>query len=163
MHLRLRRIVAAGVWIFSTAAVGQQEGEIVVTAASNLPGLAVAPDRLPTGSETLESEALRRGGTTNLLRALDALAAGVSLDDAQDNPWQPNLLYRGYEASPLGGNAQGLAVYVDGARFNQPFGDGDTSPVLSGSNLPAHTTVTVALKGRRGAPVTVRTDQTGSA
>lgn len=45
------------------------------------------------------------------------------MQDAQNNPWQPNLVYRGYVASPLQGQAQGLAVYVDGARFNQPFGD----------------------------------------
>jgi outer membrane receptor protein involved in Fe transport len=33
------------------------------------------------------------------------------------------VIYRGFEASPLPGNSQGLAVYLDGSRFNQPFGD----------------------------------------
>ena len=45
------------------------------------------------------------------------------MQDAQNNPWQPNLVYRGFIASPLQGQSQGLAVYMDGARFNQPFGD----------------------------------------
>ncbi|HEX4736490.1 MAG TPA: TonB-dependent receptor [Allosphingosinicella sp.] len=94
--------------------------EIVVTAPS-LPGL--DPARLPAASDTLDASDIRHAGTADLLRSLDAALPGVSLDEAQDNPWQPNLLYRGYEASPLGGDAQGLAVYVDGARFNQPFGD----------------------------------------
>lgn len=98
-------------------------GEIVVTAPAERPGLAVPPDRLPAASETLDAASLRRGGATDLLHALDAQAAGVTLDEAQGNGFQPNLLYRGYEASPLGGNAQGLAVYVDGARFNSSFGD----------------------------------------
>ncbi len=59
----------------------------------------------------------------DLLGALTRNFAGVTLQDAQNNPWQPNLVYRGYSASPLVGVAQGLAVYIDGARFNQPFGD----------------------------------------
>nr|WP_244959007.1 TonB-dependent receptor [Novosphingobium marinum] len=71
----------------------------------------------------LERQDIRVAGTPDLLGALTRNFAGVTLQDAQNNPWQPNLLYRGYVASPLQGQAQGLAVYVDGARFNQPFGD----------------------------------------
>ncbi|MFX4085780.1 TonB-dependent receptor [Sphingobium yanoikuyae] len=63
------------------------------------------------------------GGTSDLLGALTRNIAGITLQDAQNNPWQPNLVYRGFVASPLQGQAQGLAVYMDGARFNQPFGD----------------------------------------
>ena len=33
------------------------------------------------------------------------------------------MFYRGFEASPLAGDAQGLAVYANGVRLNQPFGD----------------------------------------
>jgi outer membrane receptor protein involved in Fe transport len=71
----------------------------------------------------LGREDMVRAGSPDLLAALTRSFAGVSLQDAQNNPWQPNLVYRGYVASPLQGQAQGLAVYVDGARFNQPFGD----------------------------------------
>ena len=115
------------VWLLATAAMtlaapalAQSANEIVVT-AQGLPGL--DPAKLPAASDTVDAAALRRGGTTSLLRTLDTDLSGVTLDEAQDNPYQPNLLYRGYEASPLGGNPQGLASYVDGARFNQPFGD----------------------------------------
>lgn len=62
-------------------------------------------------------------GTPDFLAALTRNFAGVTAQDAQNNPWQPNIVYRGYVASPLVGQAQGLSVYVDGARFNQPFGD----------------------------------------
>ena len=41
----------------------------------------------------------------------------------QGNPFQPDLNYRGYTASPLLGTPQGLSVYMDGVRLNQPFGD----------------------------------------
>ena len=47
----------------------------------------------------------------------------MTLDSASGNPYQPTLLYHGFEASPLQGTPQGVAVYVNGVRFNQPFGD----------------------------------------
>ncbi|MDE2563326.1 MAG: TonB-dependent receptor [Sphingomonadales bacterium] len=71
----------------------------------------------------LDAHDLRRTGSPDLLGSLDALVPGLSLAATQSNPWQPDLHYRGFTASPLQGNAQGLAVYVDGVRFNQPFGD----------------------------------------
>lgn len=49
--------------------------------------------------------------------------AGVYVNDIQNNPLQPDLNYRGFTASPLLGTPQGLSVYVDGVRYNQPFGD----------------------------------------
>ncbi len=72
---------------------------------------------------TLERRDITVAGAPDFLAALQRNFAGVTAQDAQNNPWQPNLVYRGYVASPLVGQAQGLAAYVDGARFNQPFGD----------------------------------------
>lgn len=98
-----------------TAGADADRQPIVVTA----PGGAIDADdalRL-TGAD------ISRAGTPDLLGALTRSIAGVTLQDAQGNPWQPNLVYRGFTASPLQGQAQGLAVYLDGARFNQPFGD----------------------------------------
>jgi outer membrane receptor protein involved in Fe transport len=111
---------ALGLAAASAAATAQDTQDILVV-APGLPGL--NPTALPAASDSLGTADLRRGGTTSLLRSLDTDLPGVTLDDAQGNPYQPNLLYHGYEASPLGGNPQGLATYVDGARFNQPFGD----------------------------------------
>lgn len=88
---------------------------IIVTA----PGGAIdSDDALSVGALDIS-----RAGTPDLLAALTRNMAGVTLQDAQNNPWQPNLVYRGFVASPLQGQSQGLAVYLDGARFNQPFGD----------------------------------------
>lgn len=71
----------------------------------------------------LSSKDITRAGTADLLGALARTVPGLTLQDAQNNPWQPNLVYRGFVASPLQGQSQGFAVYLDGARFNQPFGD----------------------------------------
>lgn len=111
--------LAAGQTIaHADVAVAQQDADrqpIIITA----PGGALDADdalRL-TGAD------ISRAGAPDVLGAITRGMAGVTLQDAQGNPWQPNLVYRGFTASPLQGQAQGLAVYLDGARFNQPFGD----------------------------------------
>ena len=54
---------------------------------------------------------------------LTRMTGGVFVNDVQNNPLQPDVNYRGFTASPLLGTPQGLSVYWDGVRVNQPFGD----------------------------------------
>ena len=88
-----------------------------------LAGSEVERGKVPVNTGILRREDLQRTGPASALRALDERVGNVTLNQAQGNEFQPNLLYRGFEASPLAGNAQGLAVYLNGTRFNQPFGD----------------------------------------
>lgn len=94
-----------------------------VVGTTPLQGSGIDRDKMPAASQTLTADDIGRAGYPSTLGALDDELGGVSLDAAQNNPFQPNVLYRGFEASPLAGDAQGLAVYVDGTRFNQSFGD----------------------------------------
>jgi outer membrane cobalamin receptor len=48
---------------------------------------------------------------------------GVHVNEVQGNPFQTDVNYRGYTASPLLGTPQGLSVYMDGVRLNQPLGE----------------------------------------
>lgn len=93
----------------------RRSSEIVVTA----PGGDIHLDR----AEGLAAVEIEASGPPSVFEALTRSIPGISLQDAQSNPFQPNLVYHGFTISPLQGHAQGLAVYVDGARFNQPFGD----------------------------------------
>ena len=102
-------------WAQAPDDADQARTTIVVTA----PGGAVDVD----DALALTGADISRAGRPDLLGGLSRDIAGISLQDAQGNPWQPNLVYRGFTASPLQGQAQGIAVYLDGARFNQPFGD----------------------------------------
>lgn len=70
-----------------------------------------------TAADIAASHAL--GLTDYINRSLGS----VFISDIQGNPLQPDINYRGYTASPLLGTPQGLSVYVDGVRANQPFGD----------------------------------------
>ena len=68
-------------------------------------------------------EALAAGRDIALADHLARNLPSVFVNEAQGNPLQPDLRYRGFVGSPLLGLPQGLAVYVDGARVNEPFGD----------------------------------------
>src|SRR5690242_12450599 len=78
-----------------------------VTAAPILPGL---PDleKVPTTAQFFDRNAITGDGFPTLHKTRGGGAGGVTLDDAQENPCQPNLIYHGFEASPRGGNPRGL-------------------------------------------------------
>ena len=97
--------------------------QVMVIGTSPLLGSGVDRDSVPAETTVLSRSGIARAGTPDLLGALNEQIPGVSLDAASGNPYQPALQYHGFQASPLQGTEQGLAVYVNGARFNQPFGD----------------------------------------
>src|SRR6266481_2675833 len=96
---------------------------IEVVGVTPLLGSGVDRDKVPAETNTLTDKDISRDGYPQALRALNENIPGVTLDAAAGNPFQPSLFYHGFQASPLQGNPQGLAVYLGGVRFNQPFGD----------------------------------------
>lgn len=66
---------------------------------------------------------IARTGETSAPDALQRTVPGVVLTDAQGNVFQRTMQYRGYDSSPVNGAAQGLAVYQNGVRINESFGD----------------------------------------
>lgn len=77
----------------------------------------------PTAVQSFSAQDLTRHGAADFTRTLAEQAAGVNLQNSQANPFQPTILYHGYQLSPIQGTPAGLSVYVNGARFNTPFGD----------------------------------------
>lgn len=73
--------------------------------------------------EVGNARALETTQATSIAEHLARTAPGVTINEMQGNPLQPDVNYRGLTASPLLGTAQGLSVYLDGVRVNQPFGD----------------------------------------
>ncbi len=45
------------------------------------------------------------------------------MQEVAGNPFQPDFYFRGFDASPVSGTPQGLAVYQNGVRINEAFGD----------------------------------------
>ena len=96
------------------------------TAAATQPAAepgAVNRDKVPTNVQTLSSSDFDRATAPNLLDALARGVPGVSLGDQTGSEFQRDLNYRGFTASPVVGTPQGLAVYQNGVRINEVFGD----------------------------------------
>lgn len=66
---------------------------------------------------------------------LNQHGGGISVNDAQNNPLQPDIRFRGYAASPLLGSSQGLVVYYNGVRVNELFGDTVNWDLLPASSV----------------------------
>jgi len=97
--------------------------QVNVIAPTPLLGSGVDRNTVPAQNQVLTSRDITLQGPPNYLGALQDQAQGVHLDSAAGNPFQPNLFYHGFQAAPLEGTPQGLAVYLNGVRFNQAFGD----------------------------------------
>lgn len=110
---------AIGLVLGATATPQKAKAEEIDTIIVNAPGGGADRD----DALEIDAQDISKTGQPDLLASLTRSIAGITLQDSQGNPWQPNLVYRGFVASPLQGQAQGLAVYLDGGRFNQPFGD----------------------------------------
>ena len=96
---------------------------IDIVGVSPLPGSGVARDRVPANVQVVDDEDLRRAGSRNIADHLSTALPGVSANEIQGNPYQMDLNFRGFTASPLLGTPQGLSVYQDGVRVNEGFGD----------------------------------------
>jgi outer membrane receptor protein involved in Fe transport len=96
---------------------------VEVVGTTPLPGLGLRVDQIPAPVQSAESPQIERSNAFELPGFMNRFLGSVYVNDIQGNPFQPDVTYRGYVASPLLGTPQGLSVYMDGVRLNQPFGD----------------------------------------
>ena len=110
------RLGVAGVFLASAAPLMADDAPAIVVTA---PGGAIDSDE----ARGVDGAGIAAAGKPDLARALEREVPGLTLAEATGNAWQAAIGWRGFSASPLQGAEQGLAVYLDGVRFNQPFGD----------------------------------------
>lgn len=96
---------------------------VEIIGVTPLPGLGLARDQIPANVQTMNGATATGTDSASLPDALNRRLGSVFVNEIQGNPLQPDLSFRGFTASPLLGTPQGLSVYVDGVRVNQPFGD----------------------------------------
>ncbi len=77
------------------------------------------PSWVPGRVEILTDAEIQSLRPSVLPDALERLP-GVTLQNEQGNPFQPNLTLRGFSASSVTGLPQGLSVFLDGVRINEP-------------------------------------------
>jgi len=107
----------------ATTNAGARMADVVVVARTPLGGETADPRDVPAPVQTAGSSEIERSHALDLTAYLARALGGVYVNDVQNNPLQPDINYRGYTASPLLGTPQGLSIYMDGVRLNQPFGD----------------------------------------
>jgi outer membrane receptor protein involved in Fe transport len=105
------------------AAEVMELGRVEVVGTTPLPGVGTPLADVPANVQSFGADALARRRPSSIASFLDRNAAGFSIGDAQGNPFQPDVSFRGFSGSPLLGVPQGIAVFQDGVRVNEPFGD----------------------------------------
>lgn len=97
--------------------------EILVIGTTPVPGVYIDIDKVPGNVQSVMAGDLTQNGTASLTGALADRLGSVSISDSLADPFQPDISYRGFAASPVLGTPQGLAVYQNGVRINEAFGD----------------------------------------
>ncbi len=100
-------------------------GRIVVNviATSPLKGPGIDPDKLPSAVNSLTATDFARSNSLSVTDTLMQRVPGISTSDPQGNDFTQDVRFRGFAASPLQGTPQGIAVYQNGIRLNEAFGD----------------------------------------
>lgn len=106
-----------------TLALGPQTLKVDVVSATPLVGTDLETNQIAGAVQTATAADLQDSGALEVGDFMNRRLNGVYLNEMQGNPFQPDVNFRGYTASPLLGTPEGLSVYVDGVRQNQPFGD----------------------------------------
>jgi outer membrane receptor protein involved in Fe transport len=114
---------AAPIWRTITLALAAQASRVDVVAATPLVGTDLSTDQIAGPVQTATAADVENSGALDLADFLNRRLNGVYLNEMQGNPFQPDVNFRGYTASPLLGTPEGISVYLDGVRQNQPFGD----------------------------------------
>ncbi|HPH06834.1 MAG TPA: TonB-dependent receptor [Methylotenera sp.] len=98
-------------------------GTIEVVGSTPLDALGVPVNQVPSNVQVTKGETIQNQQSLGIADFMNNNLSSVNINEAQNNPYQPDVNFRGFTASPLLGTPQGLSVYQDGVRINEPFGD----------------------------------------
>jgi len=113
----------AALTLLATGLAAQEPVDVIEVVGQTPLGGEIDVDRIPANVQLATGDAIRDQHSLDLTEFMQRNLASVFVNEAQTNPLQPDLQYRGFVGSPLLGLPQGLAVYQDGVRINEPFGD----------------------------------------
>jgi iron complex outermembrane recepter protein len=101
----------------------QELPQVTVIATTPLPGLGLPLNQIPANVQSADSSEMQRQQTLNIADFLNNNFSGINASESAANPYQMDINYHGFTASPLLGTPEGLSVYLDGVRVNESFGD----------------------------------------
>ncbi len=110
------------IYIFNLSAQ-ENLGSIDVIGASPLPGIMIDRNSVPNTTQKITDIEIKENLSKTIADLMNENFSGISVKDIQNGSFQKNVDYRGFTASPLLGESQGISVYLDGVRINESFGD----------------------------------------
>jgi outer membrane receptor protein involved in Fe transport len=108
-----------------TAATTRNVRRVLIypTAPTPVAGVGIDVDKVPASVNAVGAAQIARTDSLNIADALQQHVPGLIVSDTTGNPFMPDVQFRGFVASPVAGTPQGLAVYQNGMRINEAFGD----------------------------------------
>ncbi|MEM7467731.1 MAG: TonB-dependent receptor [Pseudomonadota bacterium] len=107
-------------------AASSDDGEVIVYGRKRvitpLPGVGLDESQITTGIQTVDAEDIKNSGAINTTQFLNEQLRSITVTDTAGNPFQQDVNFRGFSASPQIATPQGLSIYFDGIRINEPFG-----------------------------------------
>jgi len=116
-------LLIASLFSVTAYAADLTTSKIEVVSTTPLPGLGISLDKIPYNIQTIKLTDVAKQNSNSIADYMVNNSQGVSVNETQGNPWQPDINFRGFKASPLLGTPQGMSVYLDGVRVNESFGE----------------------------------------
>src|ERR1700736_3051733 len=107
-----------------------------------VPGSGIDAEKVPASVNIVSADQIDRLRSANISDALQQYVPGIVVNEVSGNPFQPNVQFRGFVASPVAGTPQGLAVYQNGVRINEAFGDTANWDLIPTAAIKSVTVVT---------------------
>lgn len=126
---RKRIIVCAVASIFAAPSFAANKAEVLetgtveVVSTTPLPGVGTPVNEVPANVQSATNKEIKQQHTLELADLINANLGSVTINEGQSNPFMSDVFFRGFTATPLMGAPQGMSVYQDGIRVNEPFGD----------------------------------------
>ena len=94
-----------------------------IFSTSPLSGTGVDVTKVPAAVTKVDSKQIQQAGFPTVVKALAQQVPSIDLQNTSGNDLQPDVYFRGFDASPVSGTPEGIAVYQNGVRINEAFGD----------------------------------------
>ena len=114
-------LIFGGTLIYSEEPVKLEPIEVIDVTPTH--GTGLPQNKIPANIQTANSDEVNAAQSLDITEFINRNLGSVHINEAQNNPFHPDVRFRGFTASPLLGLPQGLAAYQDGTRVNELFGD----------------------------------------
>ena len=97
--------------------------DVNIISVTPVQGSGLSLDRVPSNVQVIGINELDDKKNFSVVETLNRKAAGISISNLNSSPMQNDINFRGYVAGPLLGTAQAMAIYQNGMRVNESFGE----------------------------------------